>query len=237
MTMSFLYLVRHAQASFGKDHFYGLSEVGIRQSEILGEYFRQSGVEFDAVYSGAMERQIQTARIAMSQFAQDGDVTEARIAAEFDEYAAETIVRTQIPDMIREDPSFQEDFDRIFTDRRSLERIFTWAMHRWMSGRFRMPGLETWPEFKQRVRRGVDRMRERHHSGKRVLIFTSAGALSVVLQMALGVSDETTIRLALSLANASISVCEYDSERLSLSCFNSTAHVKLHNDSGLLTYR
>lgn len=237
MTMSCLYLVRHAQASFGDDHYDRLSEVGIRQSEILGEYFRQADLRFDAVYSGAMERQIETARIAMSRLTQRGDVSEANIATEFDEFAAETIVRTQIPHMIREDPSFREDFDRIFTDGRSFERIFTWAMHRWMSGRFRMPGLETWPEFKQRVGRGVDRMRESHPGGKRVLIFTSAGALSVVIQMALGVSDETTIRLVLSLANASISVCEYDSERLCLSSFNSTAHVKLHNDSGLLTYR
>ena len=41
--MGTLYLVRHGQASFGTDDYDLLSELGVRQCERLGEWFREHG--------------------------------------------------------------------------------------------------------------------------------------------------------------------------------------------------
>jgi broad specificity phosphatase PhoE len=58
--MGTLYLVRHGQASFGADNYDQLSELGLKQSERLGAYFAAKGLQFDAAFTGTLQRQIQT---------------------------------------------------------------------------------------------------------------------------------------------------------------------------------
>ena len=58
--MGNLYLVRHAQASFGAADYDNLNELGHRQSVRLGEYFAKNGVQFDAVLTGTLKRHAQT---------------------------------------------------------------------------------------------------------------------------------------------------------------------------------
>ena len=63
--MAELYLIRHAQASFGMSDYDRLSPMGCRQAGALGEYFRDCAIHFDAVYSGELERQRRTAKIVL----------------------------------------------------------------------------------------------------------------------------------------------------------------------------
>ena len=63
--MAELYLIRHAQASFGTSDYDRLSALGCRQAGALGEYFRDCAIHFDAVYSGELERQRKTANIVV----------------------------------------------------------------------------------------------------------------------------------------------------------------------------
>ncbi|MDO8250606.1 MAG: phosphoglycerate mutase family protein, partial [Rhodoferax sp.] len=58
--MGTLYLVRHGQASFGAEDYDQLSALGRQQSLRLGDYFRQKGLNFDAVLSGTLRRHLQT---------------------------------------------------------------------------------------------------------------------------------------------------------------------------------
>ena len=58
--MGTLYLVRHGQASFGTDDYDRLSELGARQCERLGEYFRERNVRFDGVITGTLKRHAQS---------------------------------------------------------------------------------------------------------------------------------------------------------------------------------
>ena len=58
--MGHLYLVRHAQASFGADDYDQLSPLGMKQSQRLGEYLHGKGLKFDAVYTGTLRRHGQT---------------------------------------------------------------------------------------------------------------------------------------------------------------------------------
>ncbi len=59
--MGILYMIRHGQASFGSANYDLLSETGVLQSRILAEYLLTVGLTPDALYSGAMERQKDTA--------------------------------------------------------------------------------------------------------------------------------------------------------------------------------
>lgn len=63
--MAELYLIRHAQASFGTADHDRLSPLGCRQAEVLGEYLRDCAIQFDAAYSGEMERQLMTAKVVL----------------------------------------------------------------------------------------------------------------------------------------------------------------------------
>ena len=60
VAVSELFLLRHAQASFGQADYDKLSDLGHRQSEWLGEYFAARNIVFDQVVTGAMTRHHET---------------------------------------------------------------------------------------------------------------------------------------------------------------------------------
>ena len=203
--MSDIYFIMHAQASFGDEDYDHLSELGSRQAQILGDYFARIGLKFQAIYSGEMERQISTAQTAMSLLSEDDMECKLRVASEFNEYDSASIIKSQLPDMMHEDPSISEDLRRFFTHMRSFQRIFERAVLRWISGRCDIPGVETWQAFTKRVRAGVNKVMEENRRKKRIAVFTSGGPVSAVMQMALGLSNEETIRLSLQIRNTSVS--------------------------------
>ena len=61
MQMALVYLVRHAQASFGQRNYDQLSPLGHQQARWLGEWFHEQGISFKRVMSGTLQRQRQTA--------------------------------------------------------------------------------------------------------------------------------------------------------------------------------
>ena len=235
--MSEIYFIRHAQASFGAENYDRLSDLGIRQARILGDYFFQLGLRFHSVYTGSMERQIGTAHRILSRLSQDSTKPDLHSVPEFNEYDSESVLKIQAPEMIREDLSLSEATTRIYTDQRSFQRVFEQAILRWISGQYDTPGVETWRAFTRRVRAGVTKVMEENRRKKRIAVFTSGGPVSVVMQMALGLSDEETIRLSWQIRNTSVSAFKYNAEHFSLFSFNSAAHLELHNDPELLTYR
>lgn len=55
-----IYMVRHAQASFGADNYDLLSELGHQQARWLGDYFVDAELSFDHVFRGDMVRHRET---------------------------------------------------------------------------------------------------------------------------------------------------------------------------------
>lgn len=235
--MSEIYFVRHAQASFGKENYDRLSSLGLRQAEVLGDYFVQARAEFHAVYSGSMERQIGTAMRVLSAMGNQERNSELLVLPELNEYDPYLVIRSHVPGLIREDASISEALNQMYTDRRSFQMVFESSVLRWISGLHEVEGLETWEAFKARVHKGVKTIMEENGRKKRILVFSSAGVISTVMQMALSLTDEETIRLSWQMRNTSISVFKYSGKQFSLSSFNSLAHLELLGDPGLLTYR
>ena len=236
--MSVIYMVRHGQASFGKKNYDQLSEKGRKQCGILAEYLIRTGLSFDAVYAGDMARQKDTAREMSATYrAHDRSLPELRVMPEFNEYSSRDIIMAHIRDVAQEDPGMKTDMERLYVDKRAFQRVFEKIMARWISGEADKPGVIRWRDFCERVQSGLRKVMAENGRKKKVLICTSGGPISAVVQMALDLSDEKALRIAWHIANTSVTTFVYDDDRVELTGFNHTAHLELLNDYEWITYR
>jgi len=235
--MGELFIIRHAQASFGQADYDRLSDLGFRQACLLEAFLNRIGTRFQAIYSGSLKRQVDTAEPLRSCFRPDVPQQELSLLPEFNEYDSSAVIRAQLPYLIREDPSLEQDLPRLQSDRRALQRILDRSLSRWMSAPEEAEGLETWPAFNRRVQEGIARILSENGPGKTVALVTSGGPLSAILKMALSLSDRETIQLSWQIRNASVSSFKYNRDRLTLSSFNNVAHLEMNREPELFTYR
>ena len=107
--MGDLYVIRHAQASFGKPDYDQLSRLGFRQASLLEGYLSHQGVGFEAVFSGAMKRHLDTARPLLACLGPDAGPEALTVLSEFNEYDSSSLMQVQLPHLTREDPSLEKD--------------------------------------------------------------------------------------------------------------------------------
>jgi broad specificity phosphatase PhoE len=236
--MSMIYLIRHGQASFGHGNYDRLSPLGIRQARILARHLLNTGFFPDAVYSGTMKRQRDTAEEFRAVYQTAGKpLPEIDPLSGFDEYDTNSIVAALFPAMADQDSTLKEDLSRMVSSKESFKRVFEGAMLRWVTGRFDTPEFESWEELKARVAGTLGRITKQHGRSKTLAVFTSGGAIAASLAHVLGVSGESAMRLNWQLVNTSVSRFMYNEERITLSAFNAVAHLELAGDPSLITYR
>lgn len=236
--MSVIYIARHGQASFGEDNYDRLSERGVEQARILAGYFIDLGLSFDAVCSGGIMRQRQTAQEILDAYGKRGIACPPlEILTEFDEYDSKAIITSQIGELIDEDPSLASELKKIYTDKKAFQIVFERVMLRWVSGSFDKPGVETYGSVKSRVAAGLEKLMAAHGRNKTILLIASGGTIAASVQYALGIGDEATLRISWQIANTSLSSFVYSRERITLSSFNSLAHILLMKDPALISYR
>lgn len=236
--MSIIYLIRHAQASFGSPDYDQLSETGHRQATVLADHLEDRGVKFDAIYSGGQRRHEQTLAAFQAKLSAVGSPCPPVTATPaFNEYDSEAILRTLIPLMICERPDFERDVNQMVRDKRSFQKVFEQVMLKWVGGGHPVNGLETWKAYGDRVMSGLEALMDREGAGKQVAVFTSGGAISACVQKALHITDALSLNLAWQIMNASITRLKYAGGRLMLFGFNDVAHLEIQKDKQLLTYR
>jgi len=236
--MSMIYMIRHGQASFGKDDYDQLSPLGKRQARILAQHLLTTDFHPDAAYSGTMARQTATAQEVLSAYRAAGrKVPDLEMLSGFNEYDTSTIVTALFPDMVKEDPSLNDELPKMYTSKASFKRVFEGAMLRWVAGEFDSPAIESWEEMKSRVAGSLRLITESQGRGKTIAVFTSGGAIAASLAHVLGISGERAMRLNWQLVNASVSRFMYNEERITLAGFNTITHLELAGDPTLITYR
>lgn len=236
--MSTIYLIRHAQASFGRENYDRLSEAGLRQSEVLAGHFNMLSLEFDAIYLGTQQRHEQTLCAFLQCIRKTGASSIGVHKTEaFNEYDSEIILKNLIPEVIRQEPAFEANVASMMQDKRSFQLVYEKIMRRWVAGDYSIPILETWTTYSCRVRDGLRDLMAAQGAGKMVAVFTSGGPISVCVQQALNLSDETTLQLTWQIMNASVTRLKYSGDRLMLSGFNDVTHLELKQAPSLLTYR
>ena len=128
-------------------------------------------------------------------------------------------------DLAGEEPSLARDRKGGYADTQALQRILEKILLRWVNGGDGKTGIPTWEQFRERVAIGLKRVIAENGRGRTILLFTSGGPISVVLQTAMGLSNEETLRTAWQIANGSMTKFLYNGERISLASFNETAHL------------
>jgi broad specificity phosphatase PhoE len=211
--MSSFTVVRHAQARPFEKNPDSLSELGQKQSRLLGEFWKSISAEFDEVWCGSLNRHCQTAEIALKALGWWGT---PQMAGEFNEYDAEGMLRGYPP------PSS-------FPDNRAFQKVFEVAMERWIAGE---GSGEGYAAFRERVLRGL-RTIQGGGSNRRVLLFTSGGPIGVLVQTALGAPDRSFADVNWRVRNCSITEFVFSAERLSLDSFNNISHF----DAAFRTFR
>jgi broad specificity phosphatase PhoE len=236
--MSMIYMIRHGQASFGKEDYDQLSPLGKRQSQILGQHLLNTGFDPDAVYSGTMARQTATAQEVLSAYrVARRNVPQLEMLSGFNEYDTAAIVMALFPDMVKDDPSLNDELPKMYVNKDSFKRVFEGAMLRWVTGEFDTPEIESWEALKARVAESLQLIMESHGKGKTIAVFTSGGAIAASLAHVLGISGERAMLLNWQLLNSSVSRFMYNEKRVTLAGFNSIAHLELAGDPTLITYR
>ncbi len=236
--MGIFYFIRHGQASFNEENYDQLSAIGFRQARHLGEHWVRIGLTFDTIYHGTLDRQRQTAETVIDCYEKFGrDIPTPKISSAFNECDATAVWNAYLPRLIREDPTLENQMDRIRTDPKIFQKVFSRLMFSWVSGKYEEDGGPRWKDFTKRVAEGVDDLGKKHGSGSRVAVFTSGGPVALAIRQALNISDEKTMALSWQVMNASVTRMEYKGDKIALAGFNDITHLEMAGDEALLTYR
>lgn len=232
--MTTLVLVRHGQASFGKHNYDVLSEIGERQSRILGGHLATLEFSFDAAYSGAMSRQRRTGEEVLR--ALQRDPTSIGEHAGFNEYNADAVIRAYLPLIAKEHPEFSIAKRELFTDRKRFQQFFELIIAAWITEKpHGESGLETFDEFCARCIAGLRDVAP--PDAKTVVIFTSGGMITAALREALKLDPHHAFRMNWRIYNASVHRFKLGRSGLSLLGFNNVTHLEMARDPALLTFR
>jgi len=227
--MGTLYLVRHGQASFGSANYDKLSDLGMRQSVRLGQWFAHKGIEFDAVLTGTLTRQIETLDgIAQGMAAkpESAVLTPLRWPG-LNEYDSAAVIKTVHPHPL-DKPDSPEAYRQHF-------RVLRDGLTQWMAGVVSPRGMPNYDDFVLGVTSALDRVRAQHH-GKNVLVVSSGGPISTAVGRVLGTRPETTIELNLRIRNSSVTEFAFNPKRHMLLSFNGLPHLDHPDHAGWITY-
>ena len=212
--MGTLYLVRHGQASFGADDYDQLSPRGQDQSVRLGEYWRERGLTFDAVYAGTLKRHQQT--LAGIVQGLEGSMPATQSSPGLNEYDSEALLRA-----IHPAPLPKPDTPELY---RHHFRLLCDALAQWMGGTISPESMPDWNGFSDGVHQVLEEIRH-EHSGQNVLLVSSGGPISTAVGQVLGTSPEVTIALNMRLRNIAVTEFTISPKRLMLQAFNTLNHL------------
>jgi broad specificity phosphatase PhoE len=238
--LSSLYLIRHGQA--GLRHNYDtLSDLGRHQARLLGEYLAHQNVSFSAIYSGALNRQQETAREVLAVMAQAGIETPGiEIDTRWNEFDLDMVYESIAPPLREADPEFRTEHDKLLAmlaennspAHRSWTLCDTLMVRAWVEGQYEVTG-ESWKDFTARVA-GWREMLGRFRSGETVAVFSSATPVAVWVGLALGLNGGHVMRLAGVTYNSALTTIRVRDGELALYTFNGTPHL---NEPHLRTFR
>jgi len=234
--MARLLYFRHAQASYGKPNYDQLSELGYRQSEILGNYLVENEVKFDHIYVGPLQRQIQTTETVVKAYSENGvSLPDPIEIKELEEHKGPSILKAMMRQIKNEDALIHQwDEQRLENPELNVKnglRIFDRAMELWATGQLNhlQPShYLNWKEFRKQVNRGYDDILNKHRNERGVTIglFTSGGTISATMGRVLGIAEErNVIRLNAIVQNTSMSEILFTEDKETLKSFNEVPHL------------
>jgi len=238
--VSALYLVRHAQA--GPRHKYDtLSPLGLEQAQWLAQYLVSRGIRFQAVYSGALERQKLTALAVERAYRRAGLELPAIVYdPRWDEFDLADVYQSLSTPLRQDDPRFRREYDQMLPllddEEHPVHRNHSYCdiavIRAWIEQRYPYRG-ESWTQFRSRILEPLATLSQ-HNSGEKIAIFTSATPISIWVGRALGLNDQHVWRLAGVTFNSGITTLRVSQGDLRLFTFNGVPHL---SDESLQSFR
>lgn len=233
--MSSIYLVRHGQAGT-RGSYDSLSELGRRQSRLLGEHFARQGIEFNSAYTGSLMRQQQTADEVSRAYLDAGvPFPDVVVESGWNEFDLNRVYSEIAPRLCEEDSEFRSDYEAMLKEIAANAGAHEADVHRrwrpcdtkvfeaWINSRYQTEG-ETWKQFSERV--GACRSKLDGAAGDaNILVFTSGTPTAVWVGLALGIFDDRVRHLASALRNSSYTTLRLRGEKLQLFTFNEAPHL------------
>ncbi|MDG1987144.1 MAG: phosphoglycerate mutase family protein [Halieaceae bacterium] len=235
--MATIYLIRHGQASFGSDDYDQLSQLGIRQAEVTGEYFRESGIFFDAAYSGDLKRQIDTSQLVL---ASQPATFSKNIDSRFNEIRNDEQLEYLLPEIVKARPDIASLVDRGLVSSKDYQKAIDAVFNFWISDECNHPEIQSWHDYSTGVRNALSDVVKNQGSGKTIAVFTSGGTIATIVAQVLGLSGKQTYSFYEPMFNCAVTQLFYNQERISLSYFNDRSFLQVlgrFNQEKLVTYR
>jgi broad specificity phosphatase PhoE len=230
--MGAVYVVRHGQAAFGTEHYDRLTETGFAQARLLGSYFARRNIHFDAVFTGTLRRQTETAQAILEGHAQLASQPLQETFPGLDEYNPEALIMAltgafPVPAAAaeRRDPVVVREHFRILRD----------ALLAWAEDRTQPQGMPAWRVFQDGAVAALIEARQRFPDGN-VLIVSSGGPIAAIVTAALNAPPATAVELNLRIRNSSLTEFASTPRRHHLVSFNGLPHIDTNPDPTLVTY-
>lgn len=234
--MAAIYLIRHGQASFGSTDYDQLSEKGSKQGVMLGQYW-QSSVVPSKFYSGDLLRHGQTVKCFIQGY--QGEETPMIIHSGFNEFDHVDILVNYNPQW-QNDVKMSEAINRLKEPNKTFQKEFSQALNRWVTGNKDHEYKESWPQFKMRCIRALQDIIaqelantrkftagvEHTKKSKDILVFTSGGTISVIVQHILALSDQQTLQINQQCRNTSVTKLLFSQNKLSVDYLNNYSHLE-----------
>lgn len=234
--MGQIFLVRHGQASFGKANYDQLSELGFEQARLLGQWYANTRQSFSKVINGGMLRHRQTADACMEVLPKKLLIeTEWITDQDFAEFDHQEVLLRHCPEFA-DAVAFKALLASHVDPPRALEHVFRAAMQRWMGGWHDGDYAETWPDFRRRCVRALERL-DTESSQQATMVFTSGGVIAALMQHLLGLQDFQVMELNWTLANCAVTKLLHRPGQFTLSYLNNYAHLEWLGQPGAVTYR
>jgi broad specificity phosphatase PhoE len=226
-----IYVVRHGQAAFGTDHYDRLTDIGFTQARLLGAYFGRRKLRFDAVFTGTLRRQAETAQSIAQGHPELGAAFQTEIFPGLDEYKPEAVMMAftgSFPapalEAARRDPVVVRDHFRVLRE----------ALLAWAEGRSAPEGMPAWPAFQEGAVAALVQARQRYPDGN-VLIVSSGGPIAAMVAAALNAPPASAVELNLRIRNSSLTEFAATPRRHNLVSFNGLPHLDTE-EASLTTY-
>lgn len=210
--MPIVALVRHGQASFGAADYDELSDLGRRQSVVVGVELRRRRLREPVVVHGTLRRQRDTAALALPGL-------DAAVDGRWDEYDHLGLLeRYAAPDPDAPPP----------TSSKQVQHLLDAALRAWVDD----PD-GGWGAFAGGASAALDELLDQLPKGRDAVVVTSGGIVAAVCARLLGLKADGVVALNRVTVNAAVTTLVHGGSGTSLLSFNEHAHL----DPGEVTYR
>ena len=222
--MTTIHLVRHGQASFGKEDYDNLSETGLKQAYLLGQHFKTLNLNFDKIFVGTLKRQIQTYKQIIKSYDTSIELESTPLLNEYD---VKSVLKGFVGGRDLAEP---ELYDKIV----HFELLRN-AVKAWTENKIKSFLTETWEEFGIRAEKFLNLINQSIDSNC-VLVVSSGGTISMILKQILSLPSSRFLDFHFQIYNSSYSKIKISHYGMAMSLFNCIAHLESGRDFDKISY-